>query len=144
MRPHFFSVPVVDPGSAAAELNAFRASHRVVAVQRELIHDGPCRTWSVCVTVAGGAPQLATIPSQGAARVENFGAVGVPQRNCVPKFKLPRHTCGQAWRWRASPTSSSCGAVRSALSRSSARVAKPSYSRGRNQRADERSIHLEA
>lgn len=37
MRLHFICVPVFDDGKAQAELNRFLATHRVVAVDRQLL-----------------------------------------------------------------------------------------------------------
>ncbi len=41
MRLHFVSVPVYDSAQAEAELNQFLATHRVIAMDRQLIPDGP-------------------------------------------------------------------------------------------------------
>ena len=51
MRLEFFSVPVRDGAAAARELNRFLASHKVSALERGLVQDGPNSCWSVCVTV---------------------------------------------------------------------------------------------
>lgn len=41
MKLHFVSVPVYDSAQAEAELNQFLATHRVIAMDRQLIPDGP-------------------------------------------------------------------------------------------------------
>jgi superfamily II DNA helicase RecQ len=59
MQLRFFVIPVHNPSEAEAELNRFLASHRVVAVERHLIADGPRSVWAVCVEVTGSAPAAA-------------------------------------------------------------------------------------
>ena len=62
MRLHFATIPVHDPSQAAAELDAFLTTHRVVAVDRELIHDGARSVWAVCVSWIDG-PERKSAPS---------------------------------------------------------------------------------
>lgn len=50
MRFHVITVPVERPAEALEELNAFLARHRVLSVDRQLIHDGARSAWSFCVT----------------------------------------------------------------------------------------------
>lgn len=50
MRLHSVSVPVYDSAPAEAELNQFLATHRVIAMDRQLIPEGPRSTWAVCVS----------------------------------------------------------------------------------------------
>ena len=51
MRLYFATVPVADPnGVAAAELNRFLASHRVLGVERTLVAAGADSVWAICVT----------------------------------------------------------------------------------------------
>lgn len=50
MRFHFAAVPVHDSGAAENELNHFLASHRVMAVDRQLVADGARSAWAVCVS----------------------------------------------------------------------------------------------
>lgn len=69
MRFHFFTIPALDPGAAAEELNLFLGAHRVSTVQRELVQDGASSYWSVCVTSVDG--EVAAAPSQSRrARVD--------------------------------------------------------------------------
>ena len=50
MRLRFFTVPVLDPTDAAREINRFLGQHRVLTVDRELVHLCDGAVWSVCVT----------------------------------------------------------------------------------------------
>jgi superfamily II DNA helicase RecQ len=50
MQLRFFLVPVAATDEAAAELNRFLASHRVLAVERQFIGDGPNSAWTICVS----------------------------------------------------------------------------------------------
>lgn len=50
MKLHFASVPVVDSGPAEDDLNRFLASHKIAAVDRQLIVDGQRSAWAICVT----------------------------------------------------------------------------------------------
>lgn len=49
MRLQFFSIPACGGDDAAAELNRFLSTHRVLRVDRELVHDGAQSLWAVCV-----------------------------------------------------------------------------------------------
>lgn len=60
MRMHFLSIPVFDGSAAEAELNRFLASHRVVAIDRQLVADGPRSAWAVCVSYVDGAATATT------------------------------------------------------------------------------------
>ena len=52
----FFIVPVLDAAPAEAELNAFLARHRVVAIDRRWVDQGSSSLWAICVDyfAAGG------------------------------------------------------------------------------------------
>jgi superfamily II DNA helicase RecQ len=54
MHVRFFTIPVHGGEDAAEELNRFLTTHRVVAIDRELIHDGAGSVWAVSVTVVQG------------------------------------------------------------------------------------------
>lgn len=60
MHVQFFSIPALAGDAAADELNRFLAAHRIVAIDRELVHDGAASFWAVAVTVvqAESRPQL--------------------------------------------------------------------------------------
>ena len=49
MAYRFFAIPIRDEGSAAAELNGFLRSHRVLAVDRRWVEQGSESFWSFCV-----------------------------------------------------------------------------------------------
>jgi superfamily II DNA helicase RecQ len=60
MHVRFFTISVHGGEEAAEELNRFLAAHRVVAIDRELVHDGANSAWAVSVTVvqAESRPQI--------------------------------------------------------------------------------------
>lgn len=49
MPLQFFVVPVHDDGTAAADLNGFLASHKVLAVERQFVPVGGDSFWAICV-----------------------------------------------------------------------------------------------
>jgi hypothetical protein len=49
MRLQFFAIPACGGDEASAALNQFLATHRVLRVDRELVHDGAQSLWAVCV-----------------------------------------------------------------------------------------------
>lgn len=60
MRMRFFQIPLRDATEAAADFNRFLSSHRIVSVDRELVHDGENSAWAVCVSYVGTAERLQT------------------------------------------------------------------------------------
>ncbi|MBX3516757.1 MAG: HRDC domain-containing protein [Rhodospirillales bacterium] len=46
----FFNVPVLDGDEAAEEVNRFLGAHRIVAIDRQFIHDGANSAWALCIT----------------------------------------------------------------------------------------------
>jgi superfamily II DNA helicase RecQ len=56
MAYRFFTISIRDDGTAEAELNAFLASHRVLAVDRRWVEQGGDSFWSLCVDYADRAP----------------------------------------------------------------------------------------
>ena len=50
MHFRFFNVPVRDGGDAAADLNRFLSTNRIIAVDRQLVPDGPNSAWAICVS----------------------------------------------------------------------------------------------
>ncbi len=69
MQLRFFTVPIHAPEDAAAELNRFLAAHRILAIDRQLVSDGPNSAWTVCVGFDDGNGTAASRPaSAGAAR----------------------------------------------------------------------------
>jgi len=49
MELAFFCIPATAPEPATTELNRFLRSHRILAVQRELVREGQGAYWAVCV-----------------------------------------------------------------------------------------------
>lgn len=56
MQVKVFTVPVGDGGQAEAEMNAFLRSHRVLAVAKEFVNDGPSSFWTFCAEYLEGEP----------------------------------------------------------------------------------------
>lgn len=54
MQLRFFMVPVAAPDEITAELNRFLAANRVLAIERQLISDGPNSAWTICVSYDEG------------------------------------------------------------------------------------------
>ncbi len=50
MRVKFFPVPALTPDEANDEINQFCATHRVTALDKQLIADGERSFWAVCIT----------------------------------------------------------------------------------------------
>lgn len=63
----FFAIPAIDSQAAQADLNAFMAAHRVVAVDRQWLAAGLDSRWAVCVTVAAGPGLLPAALKAGQA-----------------------------------------------------------------------------
>ena len=49
MAFQFFTIPIRDAASAAADMNAFLQSHRVLTVERRWVEQGSNSFWSFCV-----------------------------------------------------------------------------------------------
>jgi hypothetical protein len=84
MAYRFFVVPIRDDGSAAAELNGFLRSHRVLAVDRRWAEAGSESFWSFCVDYLECSAGKSGLPDarNGSAR----GKVDYHQ----PDFQLAR------------------------------------------------------
>ena len=59
----FFTIPVRGGEAAAAEMNRFLGSQRILAIDRSFVQDGANSAWSLCVSfepadAAAGRPQL--------------------------------------------------------------------------------------
>lgn len=54
MKLHFVTVPIHNSSIAEGELNQFLGSHRVIAVDRQLVSDGARSAWAICVTYVPG------------------------------------------------------------------------------------------
>lgn len=46
----FFNVPVLDGDEAAEEVNRFLCVNRIIAIDRQFVHDGANSAWALCVT----------------------------------------------------------------------------------------------
>lgn len=60
MQLRFFTIPVLGGDDASEELNRFLAGHRILAIERSFVQDGPNSAWALCVSyeLAGdGRPQ---------------------------------------------------------------------------------------
>ena len=64
MKLHFVTVPIHGSAAAEAELNQFLGSHRVIAVDRQLIADGARSAWAVCVAYLEGRTSVAEVPGK--------------------------------------------------------------------------------
>jgi len=54
MQFHFFSIPAHGPEEEVATLNRFLASHRILAVDRHFVAEGPNSRWAICVSIDHG------------------------------------------------------------------------------------------
>jgi superfamily II DNA helicase RecQ len=59
MLLRFFTVPVCDGDDAAEEVNRFLGAHRIIAIDRHLIDDGPNSAWALCVSYVRSANRSA-------------------------------------------------------------------------------------
>ena len=93
MRYHFVAVPVSASQAAEAELNRFLASHKVLAVDRELVHDGPRSLWALCVTYTVDEKPNAATP--GPSRVDYRAVLPAAQFAVFAELrKLRKHIAG--------------------------------------------------
>lgn len=65
MQLKFFQIPTLGGGLLEDDLNAFLRAHRVLAVQRELVREGPGVYWALCVEYL---PQAPARPGQSASQ----------------------------------------------------------------------------
>lgn len=65
----FYTVPIHDDGSAAAAMNAFLASHKVLAVERRWVDQGSNSFWTFCVDYLEAAK--GSSPNDRAATFKN-------------------------------------------------------------------------
>jgi superfamily II DNA helicase RecQ len=59
MQLRFFTIPILHPDSATAELNRFLASHRILSIDRRFADDGAASLWSICVGYDNGSDEAA-------------------------------------------------------------------------------------
>jgi superfamily II DNA helicase RecQ len=65
MQLRFFTVSVHAAGDAAAELNRFLGTHRVLTIERHLVPDGANSVWAICVGFDENAGQSTPGPQGG-------------------------------------------------------------------------------
>ncbi|MEO7330090.1 MAG: hypothetical protein ABI193_16060 [Minicystis sp.] len=71
MRFHFITVPIHGGADAEVELNQFLSTHRVLAVDRQLVADGPRSVWAICVTYVGaGSVGVSDVGSNKRGRID--------------------------------------------------------------------------
>lgn len=46
----FFTIPIEGGEEAVEELNRFLGAHRIVAIDRQFVEDGPNSVWALCIT----------------------------------------------------------------------------------------------
>ena len=87
MQYKFFNIPAIsgDGVSAEEEMNAFLRGHRVLNVQRELVHDGRDSFWSCCVEYLDGAMLESELTT---SRICD-GILLTKQQNKKPVFLFP-------------------------------------------------------
>jgi len=56
MSYKFFTIPIRDAGEAEAELNGFLRGHKVLAVDRRWVDQGPASFWCFCVDYLESGP----------------------------------------------------------------------------------------
>lgn len=85
MRLHFIPIPVFDGAEAESELNRFLATHRIVALDRQLVTDGPRSAWAVCASyVYGAAPSDASQHSTSAPEQKPNDPRRIDYRDTLP------------------------------------------------------------
>lgn len=84
MRLHFVTVPIHGSAPAEDELNSFLASRRVVAVDHQLVSDGPRSAWAVCVEYVDGSAV------SSASKAANPNNKSIDYRDALPaeEFKV--------------------------------------------------------
>jgi superfamily II DNA helicase RecQ len=65
MQLRFFTVPLLGGESVIDELNRFLASHRILAVDRQLGQDGSTSVWAICVSYEPAGGEGAPPPRRG-------------------------------------------------------------------------------
>lgn len=83
MRFHVATIPVIGGAEAERELNAFLASHRVVAVERHLVTDGPASLWTFCVTYTTDGHAGSARPEQGRKGRVDYKDVLTPEQFAI-------------------------------------------------------------
>jgi hypothetical protein len=96
MQLRFFTVPIHAPDEAATELNRFLASHRILAIDRQLINDGANSAWTICVSFDDG--NNARCRTLGVRQTRQGRFQGSAQRTGIcgvrPVARPAQGTCG--------------------------------------------------
>ncbi len=50
MRMKYFSIPALSPEQAEEDVARFLGSHRILAIERHFVVDGPASYWAICVS----------------------------------------------------------------------------------------------
>jgi superfamily II DNA helicase RecQ len=65
MQFRFFTIPIFGADDVATELNRFIAGHRILAIDRQFVMDGPRSIWAVCVSFDEGGAAATARPAMG-------------------------------------------------------------------------------
>lgn len=85
----FFTVPVCDGDDAAEEVNRFLGAHRIVAIDRQFVLDGPNSAWALCITYV----QSSTRPPSGKrGKVDYREVLSEPDFALFAKLRALRKT----------------------------------------------------
>jgi superfamily II DNA helicase RecQ len=97
MRLAFFHVPVLDSEDAAAALNRFLASSRILAVERHFISDGANSAWAICVTFDDtGSTAAPRSSSARRARIDYKDELTPPEFAVFARLRALRKDLSQA------------------------------------------------
>lgn len=105
---HFFAIPALHPEDAQAELNAFCAAQRVVAIERQFVAAGAQSYWALCVVVAhrsgpaahcaeGRRPPVRRMPA-AAARIDYREVLSTAEFAVYAALRAWRKTAAEAAR----------------------------------------------
>lgn len=87
MALKFFHVPCRGGGSEEADLNRFLRSHRVLAVERELVVDGAASYWALCVDFLDSGAEAA---APGGSKIDYKEILPPEQFTVFARLRLVR------------------------------------------------------
>jgi superfamily II DNA helicase RecQ len=100
MPLQFFTIPVLEPQAATAELNQFLATHRVWSVDQRLIEVGLQSVWTVCVTYGDPPSDRGRSPSRSPpsseARIDYRDVLSETQFALFARLRKLRKTLAEA------------------------------------------------
>ena len=70
MHLQFFTIPIHGGAEAAAALNQFLSSHRIIAIDRHFVPDGPNSAWCLCVSSVGADDARAAVPGKRPSKLD--------------------------------------------------------------------------